>query len=239
MVSWISTKKPPGKPARVVSKLTPTGTSHVAVRIPIGIPAPLASDLDVTNECLLALDRLLQQFKGLPRIEGFICAIADRWQPIVNALEDTKNFRSLDTATGVQLDRLGEFYEETRQGKTDGQYRAFLKTMAAVTASKGLGDEHLDALTSLDNGFAPTAIRLIMHYPAAFVMTCQVPFPQHELGKEFARILRKVVPSGVKFILLFEYPPSTTHFVWEGETGEGWAELGNEASTGGIWAHAV
>ena len=108
-----------------------------------------------------------------------------------------------------------------------------------IVASKGTGNEHLTALLFLDNGFAPSAIELTNHYPASFIMTAQVPFPQQSLGEEFARVLKKIVASGVQFILLFEYPSTTTHFVWTPDAGEGFAEEATPASTGGVWAEGV
>lgn len=215
------------------------GTTHIAVRVQQGFSPPAEPEFGPTDECLAAIDRLLEQFKGRPRLQGLICALADRGQPIKNALEDTKNFRSLDTATGTQLDRLGELYKETRAGKTDDQYRAFLKALALIVASRGRSNEHLDALVFLDNGFAPSAISLVPHYPAGFIMTAEVPFPQVDLGFEFARVLRKIPPSGVKFMLMFEYPDTTSHFVWSGDTGSGFAEVSSPGSTGGVWAEAV
>jgi len=203
-------------------------------------PEPVHPDgTPAESQCLLALDRLLEQFKGKPAIEGLICALADRGTEIEQSLINVSEFRSLDTALGSQLDQIGRFYREPRNGKTDDQYRAFLKAFALIVASKGRANELIDALVFLDNGFDLAAIELIPHYPASFVMTARVPFGQQLLGEEFARVLRKIVAAGVQFILLFEYPSSTTHFVWSGDTGEGFAEESTPALTGGFWAEGV
>lgn len=191
------------------------------------------------SHCLLALDRLLSQFKGKDGIEGLICSIATRGTFLEQALINVSEFRSLDTALGEQLDQIGLLYRELRRGKDDDDYRAFLRASAVIVGSKGRPDEMLDALVFLDNGFDPASISLVEHYPASFIMTAKVPFGSQSLGEEFARVLRKIVPAGVKFVLLFEYPVTTSHFVWTPDSGGGFAEESSPSATGGVWAEGI
>ncbi len=239
MAIFVLNKAAAPKPLVHISQAThPLGTTHVMVRVQQGFETPAAAVFPPTDACISALERLVEQFKPQPNIESLICSLADRSQPILNAIEDTKAFRNLDTATGQQLDELGTLYLAPRNGKTDDAYRAFLKGQAFVVASKGGGDELLDALVTLDDGFDVGSIQLIEHHPAAFIMTAKVPAGQQLLGEEHASVLRRMVAGGVRFVFLFE-AASTTLFVWSGETGEGWAEEASPGTTGAIWAEGV
>lgn len=202
-------------------------------------PEPHPSGTPALDNCLAAIAHLLEEFKGRPRIEALVCTLGDRATAIEQALINVKEFRSLSTAVGQQLDELGTLYGELRGGKTDDDYRRRLEALAIVVASKGTSNEMIDALVALDNGFAPSAISLVPHYPAGLIMTAQVPDGMQEVGEDFGRVLKKIVPAGVQFVLLFEYTSSETHFVWTPDTGAGFAEEDNPIGTGGVWAEGV
>ena len=203
----------------------------VLAKPPLPPPGP-------TPICLTTIERIVEQFKDKVRIEGLICAIADRAQPILDALEDTKNFRSLDTAIGQQLDELGKFYRAPRNTKTDDAYRAFLKALAVVVGTRGRGDELLTTLVTLDNGFDLASIALIEHRPAALIMTAKVPIGGQLIGEEHASVLKRAVAGGVRLVLLFEESGAVL-FSWSGEPGAGFAEGTDPSGTGGIWTEGV
>lgn len=187
--------------------------------------------------CEQVKDRLVAQFKGGPRIEGVLCAIADEGTELEQGLINVQEFRSLDTAIGAQLDALGVMYDEPRNGETDGNYRRRLKAMAKIVASKGTVNDLLNVLITLDNGFSPSSIALIPHFPACVAMTVEVPSGEQLLGETMARLLKRTVASGVCFVLMF-FESGETIFSWEDDPGGEWGEDGVPA-TGGIWAEAV
>lgn len=224
-----------------ISYVQPLGLNSITIG-GFSYPAPLApthpDGTAAPSYCALAVDRLLEQFKGKPKVEGLICALASRGTPIEQSLINVKEFRSLDTALGSQLDELGRLYLETREGDSDDDFRRRLQAMALVVASRGRPDEMLDVLIVLDNGFAPTTIALTNHFPACFIMEIEVPLGGQMTGESFARILKQAIPAGVCFQLQFQ-EQNETLFVWEDDTGEGWAEEDDLVGTGGVWAEAV
>lgn len=228
----------PGRPMVHVTRTEAPGTSHVMVRTQQGFSEPQEGLRPPTEVCLRQLERLLEQFRGKPLLETLLCILLDRLQPVFNSLEDTKDFRGLATATGAQLDRLGEFYNTPRNGKSDNGFRAILLASAYIVGTRGTGNEMLQALLLLDAGFAPDQVRLIEHPPAAFIMTARVPAGRQLLGEEFGLILKRAKPAGVKFVLMFEEQGQTL-FAWSGDPGAGWAEASAPQVTGGIWAEGV
>jgi hypothetical protein len=201
-----------------------TSTPH-----PNGTPA--------RDYCARALDRVAEEFRPQPLIEKLLCLLADRATAIEQALINVSEFRQPTTALGQQLDELGKAYGEPRNGETDDDYRRRLIAMAQVVDSKGTGEDLLELLVALDNGFSPSSIQLIEHHPACLIMTCVVPLGGQLLGETFGRLLHKAKAGGVCLVLLFEEQGATL-FVWSGDTGSGWAEEGSPG-TGGIWAEGV
>lgn len=70
----------------------------------------------------------------------------DQLQEIDNACLSMYHKMSIDIAEGVELDYIGEFLIQSRNGLTDGVYRLFLKAKAAVISSRGTVDDILVAL---------------------------------------------------------------------------------------------
>ena len=215
------------------------GIPSRALEHPEGVP-------EIASHCDLAVDRLATEWRGLPKIEDWLCVFADACQRLEVALSTVLQYRSLDTARGVQQDRIGELDGEAREGRGDPDYRRFLKAGALVVASHGRPEELLEILVTLDNGFDVSAVHLLPRYPAGLIMTCKVPPGAYRLGESFARVLRRAVPSAVRLVLHFEEvgPPL---FAWEEQVAEGdpapapgteWEE-DDALGVGGIWAEAI
>jgi hypothetical protein len=84
-----------------------------------------------------ALARLIEQYKGRPRMEAFIQAFADRVQDIEFALYMTLVESAIDDAVGAQLDVLGDLVGQDRQGMVDNEYRSFVKARIKANRSDG------------------------------------------------------------------------------------------------------
>ena len=196
------------------------------------------------DHCAAALARLLQQFKGRPKLEATICALTTGAQDLEQAMVDTLAFRSLGTAFGAQLDRLGETLRQPRDGLTDAAYRIILQAKVLVLSSKGHADELIAILLLLDDGFAPSAITYAEHHPAAYVLTCDVPAGGQLIGERFARLLREAKPTGVYYHLDFQ-EEDTVLFTWAFVAGSdaappadsGWEEE-SSPGIGGVWAES-
>lgn len=156
------------------------------------------------THCTSAKDRLAAQFRK-PNIEALVCLLADRAQDLDQVLVDMFGTRSLDTAYGAQLDRLGETLGYARNGKSDADYRLRLRARAQFIASRGRPDELLALLLFLDNGFTVSeggSIVLLEHYPATAILNGTLVLEdQQQIGMEFAYgFLHPAAPAGVRLI---------------------------------------
>lgn len=78
-----------------------------------------------------ALNRLLQQFKGRPRIESFYTALIQQVQDLEDALYDMDAAMQLwngssTPAVGAQLDIIGDLVGIKRNGLPDNEYILFI-----------------------------------------------------------------------------------------------------------------
>lgn len=93
-----------------------------------------------------AVDLLLQQFKGLPLIEGMIESYANRVQELENALWDILIASDIDQAAAGQLDGLGSLVGEGRADRGDTEYRAAIRIRILINRCNGRHAEMLRIL---------------------------------------------------------------------------------------------
>lgn len=194
------------------------------------------------DHCELAKARLAWQFRARENFETLVCLIGDRATELEQAFADVKAFRSIETALGETLDRIGTILRWPRHGLLDEEYRIFLRARAKLIASRGKPDELLDILTTLDGGFNEDAITLAEDFPACVVMHCLVPEGEQARGELFGRMLYEAKAAGVKIVLEFE-EDGVTLFSWAESDDDpappadsAWDEGAGE---GGRWAEAV
>lgn len=84
-----------------------------------------------------AIGRLIQQYKGKPKIEGVITAFVEQIQELEDRTFDLFTLRALAIATGEQLDRFGEIVVQDREGFDDDFYRILLQTKIGINISNG------------------------------------------------------------------------------------------------------
>lgn len=106
-------------------------------------------------------DRLLRQFKELgagANIQGFANAVGQLFGESEATLFDIpENLLDPDTAAGVHLTRLGALVGESRNGRTDTNYRIAIKGRIAANRSGGTWPEILNILhLTLGDGFVAT-----------------------------------------------------------------------------------
>jgi hypothetical protein len=84
-----------------------------------------------------AIGRLREQFKDKPNIVALLSALVRPSQAIENTLQDMLVFRTVDRATGVNLDRLGKIVGQPRNGLVDDDYRRYIRARIAANRSRG------------------------------------------------------------------------------------------------------
>lgn len=182
--------------------------------------------------------RLAEQFKPRARFTSLRTIVDARATELEQALIDTKAARDLATAAAAQLDEIGRMYRETRDGEADAVYRARLLAMVQVVDSKSRPDDLLQVVVAIDDGFALAAIAYVPLYPAAFIITAEVPAGNRARALTMSRLTRRGAPAGVNFQLHVQQQ-GVDLFVWDGDTGEGFALESDLVNTGGVWAEAL
>jgi hypothetical protein len=195
---------------------------------------------EIPSYCDAALLRLPSQFKESTRLRSLICAFMDQHDDLEQAGVDIETYRSIDTATGVQLDALGDFLGRARNGYDDAQYRLFLRAQVMANASFGHPDSLIEILQLLDNGFAPGSITYTEIGPATSVLHCLVPLGEQPLGEVFISFLRQAKANGTRVILEYEEQGAVL-FSWAENalTGDPAPPADSGWDEDGIWAEAV
>ncbi len=93
-----------------------------------------------------AVDLLLEQFKGMPLVEGYVTAYANRCQELENAIWDVLTASDLDIATNAQLNGIGALVGEGRGNRTDAEYRAAIRVRILINRCNGRHSEMLRIL---------------------------------------------------------------------------------------------
>lgn len=83
--------------------------------------------------------RLVSQFKGLPRLRGWLRAHLEMEQEIEDAALDVLAKRFLDTADRTRLRVLGALVGQGEVGSTLEAFRTFVKGRIATNRSRGSG----------------------------------------------------------------------------------------------------
>lgn len=139
---------------------------------------------------------LIQQYKDSPFLQGIMKVFNKGANQLETACFEIRDLYWLDTAEGVQLDTIGTILGYSREGRSDADYRTFLKSNAGATFS-GTPEEVISLLKA-SYGY-PSPIEYFRDsVPAQYYIYDE---DRLELSND---ILETISPSGV--LGLFAYP---------------------------------
>lgn len=149
-----------------------------------------------TNHTTVALQRLLDQFQGLPNWEALLGAIAEQAQNLETVGEQLATLPSIADSVGAQLDNIGDLIGEPRQGFSDAVYRLHLTARVFLNKGSGTIPEILRMFATILE--APEGLRLVERFPAAFELHTEdaVAVPNDTAGY-LARFLTEARAAGV------------------------------------------
>lgn len=105
----------------------------------------------IENHVEQAQSREVKVFKDKENINKLIKIRAQRIQYLEDVLNQIINERAISTASGIQLDGIGQFYGEQgeRNNRSDDEYRAFLQVLPAKLRQAGQHEVLVQALKNL------------------------------------------------------------------------------------------
>lgn len=111
----------------------------------------------VTGHLLLALERLLEQYKGKPKLEAVISSYIAEIQALENAASTMPDAMYLPDAEGAQLDVIGRLVGEPREGRADDLFKLWIAARILINASTGTRNEIIRCLRAVtDSEFTIT-----------------------------------------------------------------------------------
>lgn len=108
------------------------------------------------------LTRLPEQFRDKPNIEGLLKSWLTSVQTTEDRLFSLLNFRSVDTAIGVQLDNIGRLVGARRDGNSDERFRDRIILQILINNSEGNPKDLLEILSFATNG---SIVKYYAHFP--------------------------------------------------------------------------
>jgi hypothetical protein len=188
----------------------------------------------IPNHAEQALALLLQQFKGKPKIEALITAFMTQVQELEEVFFDLLLMRTLELATGVQLDVLGRLLGQTRGALDDDGYRIWLRGRILLNKSSGTTEDVINFLTAVLPG---QGVDIAESFPASFTATLTEEITTVE-ATEAVTLLHLVKPVGVGGTLIYSTDTDAFRFA-TADTEEVDAARGlatDDGLTGGNWS---
>lgn len=104
----------------------------------------------ILNHVEAAKARLLEQYKRKTRLGGLIESFVKQIQDLEDLASNLNTERSVDTATGAQLDGIGSIVGRTRNpGQSDADYRFDIRAKIIQNLTKGTPEEFISAAAFL------------------------------------------------------------------------------------------
>lgn len=185
------------------------------------------------------LDRLLAYYKGRPYMEGMLTAFANQIQELEDALFVMRTQRFIDSATGVALDVIGRKIGLRREGRSDSDFRIWIRAEIRANASSGTAPEIIDVLRLLVDD--SNTILFTPFYPASFHI--EILDALATSAQDLADIIERSKVAGVGASLIYSENDSSETFTFasgsspEASTTQGFADSGK--TTGGFFAGVI
>lgn len=138
--------------------------------------------------------RLLSVFKK-PKILALTGAMADSAQKLEDVIWQVINLRNIDDGFGNQLDVIGRLVGEPRNGKTDTQYKPFLRIRIAADKCQGTIPEVLNIVNMVSLADSGAAWWYYSAFPAGWSVTYAGSYPD---AYALASLATELTPGGVR-----------------------------------------
>lgn len=172
--------------------------------------------MEVIDHATAALARLAQYLRDKPNVTALLGDLNGLSQDAEVMLQGLLTERSLDTAVGVYLDKLGEIVGQVRGPLTDEPYRDALRARIKINASSGTVPEILEVFEIL----VPLIDkRLRDEPPAAFTLEFTQALTADQ-ASVFISILRTMKAGGVRALLEYGLATPAVTFTLDGTSAQ-------------------
>lgn len=169
----------------------------------------LSYDRDHASE---GVGLMLEQFRSSEAFKAFIAIAMYQIQDLEGAAWQLLTERNVEYATGAQMDGLGQVVGETRNGRTDDEYRVALRTRIAVNRSSGRAEELLNILDLLFGDTLDVWLREGTN--ASLSMDLRNPAVAPNTPAALIRFLRAAKAGGVRLDLVYTEVAHAETFAW-------------------------
>lgn len=169
------------------------------------IPDP---NKNIANHVDRTLSLLASQFSNSPLLKGLLSVYVSQIQELQNVAQDLYDFRSINSAYGVQLDLLGTILNVPRlQGENDNAYRERLRFKSFLIFSSGTPEQIMEILRVNSQAtfvqyydIFPAAYQMLTNGGAEFPDNSILP-PDQQLPHSFiSQLLHESSPAAVQFV---------------------------------------
>lgn len=187
----------------------------------------------IPNHVEAAINRLLFQYKGKPRIEAVLRSIVQPIQDLEDIFNDMEIKRALATAAGVQLDNIGKIVGLARfPGDDDETYRRKLYARIKINTSNGQPEQAIQTFQLFTNA---VLVLLSEEFPGEVLIGSDAQFADQEAVDTLLAIMEMVLPAGVRMNGFVSFDPDEAFAFAGALPGMGWGDSG-DPSVGGKMA---
>lgn len=193
--------------------------------LPAFVPAPPAATPGLTyvpDHQGEAESRLLAQFDDAPKLHALVRALVAPLQTLEQAAFEVLSAFDVESARGAQLDVVGGLIGESRQGRSDTAYRAYVKARILANSSDGSAGT-IYAIARALVGEDVLSLRLSTHPPAHYdldVAATALRFPWDANEEEPAEVVASALAdalllatsAGVSFTVFYQYTDDANTF---------------------------
>lgn len=158
----------------------------------------------ITDHAAAAIERLHDFHRDRPLIELLVEVCATPADALEDAFYQLLTERFIDNAVGAQLDLLGKIVTEARQGRSDDDYRRFIRARISANNSEGL-IEDLIRVTRAVLGTTDHAVRPEGDFPACIRLHVEGEPLDSGVADILVQFLRDAALGGVR-VLLYSAP---------------------------------
>lgn len=138
-------------------------------------------------------------------------AILEAWLTPLNATEqcalDVRGGFNVRTAIGNQLDIIGDYFDETRDGRDDDEYRSAILSVISAAIGSGTPDQLMDLFAGITNS---TSVSYWEHYPLSIAL---LSTEGEDVDIHDPQYMQNATAGGVEYVALMYNPFS---YAWIG-----------------------